>query len=254
MALDYAKEDLSRYLQARDLTRLPFNFQLIMFPYRGRQPPPFDTFNITQSFTDRSPDTRQTKRSYSSVNSSANSEVNLLRMESPSSGLGYDPEQEIRWWFYPLIFAGEIPLDTHARKIVCNYPFTINPLCAKTPRYRKIQEVNPGVISDLSDLMKVPVTSFPSSTETSIGWSDVAVSERYRMFCDVKRIARALKKEAPEIFGESGDVDSGRYPDGVTPVEDQSKKGFRAKIKSISPKFGRKFSRSTSAGKREMRT
>lgn len=242
MALDYAKEDLSRYLHNRDLTRLPFNFQLIMFPYRGRQPPPFDVSMMSQSFTDRSADTRlSSKRSRNEWSMESSGPAGLA--------LGYNPDEEIRWWFHPLIFAGEIPLDSHARKIVTNHPLTINPLCAKSPKYRKIQEVNPSVIRDLADLNKLSPDSFGNAKETSIGWGDVAVSERYRMFCDVKRIARALKKDAPEIFGESGDVDSGRFPN-----EDSKKSGFRAKIKSISPKFGRKFSRSTSSGKKEMKS
>lgn len=219
MALDYVKEDLIRYIDHRNITRIPADFQLIMFPHKGKQPPPFvDDLNLSNN----------PKRKAHEV-------------------LGYDPESEIRWWFHPLIFADEIPLDPKVTEILISHSFFINPLCVSQPNYQEIYEKNKEAVKVFAEVWGLSVQTFVKAGNDKIGWGDMAANERKRMLVDAKKIARVLKSEFPEIFGESADAESTSGKFMAEPLEE--KKGIMAKIKGISPKLGKKFTRKSSEEK-----
>lgn len=225
MALDYVKEDLTRYIDQRNMTRIPADFQLVMFPHKGKQPSPFvDDINISNT----------PKRKADEI-------------------LGYDPDSEIRWWFHPLIFADEIPLDSNMIEILADHSFFINSLCVYQPNFKEIYEKNKEAVKILSEVWNLPIQTFADAGIGKIGWGDMASNERKRMLTDAKKIARVLKSDFPELFGESGEADStsGKFiTDPPPPLEE--KKGIMAKIKSISPKLGKKFSRKSSEEKMKL--
>lgn len=232
MALSYVQEDLSRYIDLHDLTGIPFNFQLVIFPYRGHQPPPFPA---VEDSTSDDPEPKE------------GSLLTVHRSAFPFSELGSteDYTNEIRWWFHPLIFAGEIPIRRRILKIVKSRPLNINPLCARNPDFQLIKKVNPNVISELHKTRVI--------NDTIKSWGNLAAGERNRIFADVRLIAREFKKAYPENFGESGDDSSQgsfRAGDGEAGGADggegerEKKEGkFIKRLKKISPTIARKLTR-----------
>lgn len=214
MALAYVKEDLKEFIKHRNFEQVPDLFYWVMFPYRGRQPPPFAEEKIP----------------------SGNDE-NFVSLPFSKSGFPTDYESEIRWWFYPLIFLGDLPFDDYYKNIISETKFVIGPLASETPNLGEIAIVNPKTLESISRRYVTKDGTIPPLKE-------ISQVERYRVITEAKNIALGLKRSYPELFGETAESDSITKPkesEDLSPKHRKGKSsGFRKRIKGWSPKFARK--------------
>ena len=232
MALEYVKEDLFSFISQRNFDKLPDGFYWVMFPYRGRQPPPFP-----REFTDES--------SEYSDEAPVASEERVLPFTN--QGLTKEYTNEIRWWFYPLVFIDELPFDEKYRDIIASTAFLIGPLAGKNLNLERICKVNPRGVSQISQ--KYEITRDGKKSLPSI--EEVAGTERFRVSVEVKEKAKNLKKSYPELFGETTDSGSVGVPTlyEKPPSLSQSKTKFstkfKAKLKKLSPTLSKKSEKSS---------
>lgn len=242
MALSYVQEDLSRYLDLHDLTGIPFDFQLVMFPYKGYQPPPFPIVTedpggggLVVAPNEAPGQTIITHRMafpFSELGTTGESGTTEGRERYP------DEVREVRWWFHPLIFAGEIPIKRKILKIVKSRPLTINPLCARDPQFDLIKKANPGLVDEFNETRVF--------SDTIKCWIRLASIERSKVFVSVSSIAREFKKAYPEEFGESGDdaeAEEFRLDDERGERGEKREGKFMKRLKKISPTIARKLTK-----------
>ena len=231
MALAYVKEDLKLFISRRNFDRLPHDFRWVMFPYRGRQPPPFEGL---RSFEDESSEYDSNERVMSTLPFS-------------TSGKSMEFPNEFRWWFYPLIFLDDLPFSEKYKSIITETSFVIGPLASDGPNFERIDHINPGALEAISKKYTYDVGKIPPMIE-------IAQIEKYRVITEVKERARELKRGYPEIFGETTEsgTDSLVKPKKVTEVDEvkipkspKSKStspsiSLKKRLKKWSPKFSRK--------------
>jgi len=234
MALEYVKEDLFSFISQRNFDKLPDGFYWVMFPYRGRQPPPFP-----KEYTDESSDYDE--------EGPAVSEERVLPFTNQGRDKGY--LNEIRWWFYPLVFIDDLPFDEKYRDIIASTAFLIGPLAGRNLDLGRVAKVNPNGVAQISK--NYEITRDGEKFLPPI--EEVAGTERFRVSVEVKEKAKVLKKTYPELFGETTDSGSGGmmtlYEKETSRETSQGKTKFsakvKAKLKKLSPTLSKKAEKSS---------